>query len=131
MKEQLEKMRVDNPKITEQFADLKRGLAQVSAEEWEGIPDVGDRTIKKRPRFAAFAPTPDSLLAKAAAAGQVDNSVDSGGSGLVTPAGATTNADLTAIGAFGCAVVLLCVSLRPCVCAWHCCLAPTRSFVCM
>jgi hypothetical protein len=29
MKEQLEKMRADNPKITEQFADLKRGLAQV------------------------------------------------------------------------------------------------------
>jgi hypothetical protein len=29
MKEQLEKMRADNPKITEQFADLKRGLAEV------------------------------------------------------------------------------------------------------
>jgi hypothetical protein len=29
MKEQLEKMRADNPKITEQFADLKRDLAQV------------------------------------------------------------------------------------------------------
>jgi hypothetical protein len=31
MKEQLEKMRADNPKITEQFADLKRDLAQVGA----------------------------------------------------------------------------------------------------
>ncbi len=30
MKEQLEKMRADNPKITEQFADLKRDLAQVN-----------------------------------------------------------------------------------------------------
>lgn len=29
MKEQLEKMRADNPKITEQFADLKRDLAKV------------------------------------------------------------------------------------------------------
>lgn len=96
MKEQLEKMRADNPKITEQFADLKRDLAQVSAEEWEGIPDVGDRTVKKRPRFAAFAPTPDSLLAKAAAASQVESSVAA--DGLTTPAGSTTNADLTAIG---------------------------------
>ncbi|KAF8059986.1 STA1 [Scenedesmus sp. PABB004] len=96
MKEQLEKMRADNPKITEQFADLKRGLAAVSAEEWEGIPDVGDRTIKKRPRFAAFAPAPDSLLSKAASASAVDNSIAV--DGLATPAGGSTNADLTAIG---------------------------------
>jgi hypothetical protein len=33
---------------------------QVSAEEWEAISDVGDRTIKKRPRFAAFAPCSSS-----------------------------------------------------------------------
>jgi hypothetical protein len=70
--------------------------AQVSAEEWEAIPDVGDRTVKKRPRFAAFAPTPDSLLAKAAQASQMENSIAA--DGLVTPAGSTTNADLTAIG---------------------------------
>jgi hypothetical protein len=56
---------------------------------------VGDRTIKKRPRFAAFAPTPDSLLAKAAAANQMETTV---ADGLATPAGSTTNADLTAIG---------------------------------
>lgn len=71
---------------------------QVSAEEWESIPDVGDRTVKKRPRFAAFAPTPDSLLAKAAAATQMETSV---ADGLATPAGSTTNADLTAIGGSG------------------------------
>eukprot|EP00882_Tetradesmus_deserticola_P002717 GHRQ01002888.1.p1 GENE.GHRQ01002888.1~~GHRQ01002888.1.p1 ORF type:complete len:911 (+),score=473.90 GHRQ01002888.1:1197-3929(+) len=97
MKEELEKMRADNPKITEQFADLKRGLAQVSAEEWEGIPDVGDRTIKKRPRFMAVAAAPDSLLSKAVAAGQMDSSIPSM-DGLATPAGSATNADLTAIG---------------------------------
>jgi hypothetical protein len=34
MKEQLEKMRADNPKITEQFADLKRDLAQVGIAKW-------------------------------------------------------------------------------------------------
>lgn len=54
---------------------------------------MGDRTIKKRPRFASFAPAPDSLLTKAAAATQMDTSI-----GLATPVGATTNQDLTAIG---------------------------------
>jgi hypothetical protein len=68
----------------------------VSAEEWEGIPDVGDRTIKKRPRFMAVAAAPDSLLSKAAAASQMDASISV--DGLQTPAGAATNADLTAIG---------------------------------
>lgn len=68
----------------------------MSAEEWEGIPDVGDRTIKKRPRFMAVAAAPDSLLSKAAAASQMDASIAV--DGLVTPAGAATNADLTAIG---------------------------------
>lgn len=69
----------------------------MSAEEWEGIPDVGDRTVKKRPRFNSFAAAPDSLLAKAAMASQTDSSISV--DGLATPAGATTNADLTAIGA--------------------------------
>ena len=30
IKEEIEKHRQENPKITEQFADLKRGLAEVS-----------------------------------------------------------------------------------------------------
>ena len=29
MKEKIEQMRADNPKITEQFADVKRALAEV------------------------------------------------------------------------------------------------------
>lgn len=78
------------------FAPPPHFPPQVSAEEWEGIPEVGDRSIKKRQRFAAFAPTPDSLLAKAAAANQMETTVAA--DGLVTPAGSTTNADLTAIG---------------------------------
>ena len=32
LKEEIERYRAANPKITEQFADLKRGLADVSAE---------------------------------------------------------------------------------------------------
>ncbi len=105
MKEELEKYRAANPKITEQFADLKRKLGEVAREEWEAIPDIGDYTIKKQKRFENFAPVPDSLLAKAAAA--ADNvtsidAVDGSVTGLVTPAGgASTVSDLTAIGEGG------------------------------
>ena len=35
LKEELERYRAENPKITEQFADLKRKLTDVSYEEWE------------------------------------------------------------------------------------------------
>ncbi|KAJ8623257.1 hypothetical protein MRB53_031786 [Persea americana] len=34
--------RASNPNITEQFADLKRKLGDVSAEEWESIPEISD-----------------------------------------------------------------------------------------
>jgi len=65
LKEELEKYRRDNPKITEQFRDLKRKLGDVTYEEWDAIPDIGDYTIKKKKDFAQFAPAPDTLLQRA------------------------------------------------------------------
>lgn len=50
LKEEIEKFRSENPKITEQFADLKRKLSEVTHEEWDAIPAIGDYTIKKQPR---------------------------------------------------------------------------------
>ena len=41
LKEELEKYRADNPKITEQFADLKRKLGEMSRDEWEALPEIG------------------------------------------------------------------------------------------
>lgn len=70
----------------------------MSEAEWEAIPDVGDRTVKKRPRFEAFAAVPDSLLAKAALANQTATVASDG---LATPAGLSTPADLTAVGVCG------------------------------
>jgi pre-mRNA-processing factor 6 len=64
LKEEIEKYRAENPKITEQFADLKRKLAEVSTDEWEAIPDIGDYTIKKQKTFQTFTPVPDTLLSK-------------------------------------------------------------------
>lgn len=37
---QLEEYRKERPKIQQQFAELKRGLEDVSNEEWANIPDV-------------------------------------------------------------------------------------------
>ncbi|GIL57404.1 hypothetical protein Vafri_12583 [Volvox africanus] len=114
LKEELERYRAENPKITEQFADLKRKLSDVSYEEWEAIPEIGDYTIKKQRRMERFAPVPDSLLARAAAeasgsGGNLAKSLDPnsglasvGGAlnGLATPMGGATStvSDLTAIG---------------------------------
>lgn len=50
LKEEIEKFRSENPKITEQFADLKRKLMEVTDEEWDAIPSMGDYTIRKEPR---------------------------------------------------------------------------------
>lgn len=126
LRKEVERERKENPKITEQFRDLKRQLADVSYEQWDGIPEIGDYTVKKQKRFESFVPGSDALLAKAVAQGQVaarevrialylcdylrtgalrDALADSaaarsrGVSGLETPAGPGVNQDLTSIGA--------------------------------
>ena len=64
LKEEIEKYRKENPKITEQFADLKRkpGPAQRGASG-TAIPDIGDYTQTKRNKMQAWAHrAPHSLL---------------------------------------------------------------------
>lgn len=65
LKRELEQYRQERPKIQQQFSDLKRDLARISAEEWNTIPDVGDARNKKirNPRAEKFTPVPDSILA--------------------------------------------------------------------
>lgn len=60
----IEQYRADNPKITEQFAPFKRKLEQLSAEDWESIPEIGDYTIKRN-KVEKFSRVSDSLLQKA------------------------------------------------------------------
>ncbi|KAJ5762506.1 uncharacterized protein N7511_005888 [Penicillium nucicola] len=68
-----------NPKIQQQFADLKRTLASVSEEDWANLPEVGDLTGKNRrekqnlrQRFYAV---PDNVIAGARDSTQYDTSV--------------------------------------------------------
>ena len=71
LKEDIEKYRKENPKITEQFADLKRKLAHISEDEWNGIPDIGDYTRHKKNKMevgatdAYFLLSPGSTSLKA------------------------------------------------------------------
>ncbi|KAI3676846.1 hypothetical protein L1987_86460 [Smallanthus sonchifolius] len=66
LKEEIEKYRASNPKITEQFADLKRKLVTLSAAEWDSIPEIGDYSLRnKKKRFESYVPVPDTLLEKA------------------------------------------------------------------
>ena len=70
----------NNPKIQQQFADLKRALSTVSDDEWASIPEVGDMTGKnkrvKRNQQNRFYAVPDSVIAGANESGQYDTSVE-------------------------------------------------------
>ncbi len=53
------------PRIGDQFSDLKAGLAQVSAAEWDALPEVSDHSLKltQKGRFSDTSTAiPDSLL---------------------------------------------------------------------
>lgn len=88
----------NNPKIQQQFSDLKRSLASVSDEDWANIPEVGDLTGKNRrtkqnlrQRFYAV---PDSVIAGARDSTQFDTTMAEdgpSGSGADSVDGTMTN----------------------------------------
>ncbi|GMJ13055.1 STARIK 1, EMBRYO DEFECTIVE 2770, STABILIZED 1 [Hibiscus trionum] len=102
LKEEIEKYRASNPKITEQFADLKRKLHTLSAEEWESIPEIGDYSLRnKKRRFESFVPVPDTLLEKARQEQEHVTALDPksrAAGGTETPWSQTPVTDLTAVG---------------------------------
>jgi pre-mRNA-processing factor 6 len=74
---ELAKHRAERPKLQQQFADLKRGLAVVTDAEWESIPDVGNLTRRKRRREERSFAVPDSIIVGDRAKGEHENSLDS------------------------------------------------------
>ncbi|GJM91116.1 hypothetical protein PR202_ga07460 [Eleusine coracana subsp. coracana] len=102
LKQEIEKYRASNPKITEQFADLKRKLADLSAQEWESIPEIGDYSLRnKKKRFESFVPVPDTLLEKARQEQEHVTALDPksrAAGGTETPWAQTPVTDLTAVG---------------------------------
>uniref|UniRef100_A0A3P8WU10 Pre-mRNA-processing factor 6 n=1 Tax=Cynoglossus semilaevis TaxID=244447 RepID=A0A3P8WU10_CYNSE len=88
-KEEIEKYRMERPKIQQQFSDLKRKLGEVSEEEWLSIPEVGDGRNKRQrnPRYEKLTPVPDSFFSKHLQSGENKTSVNplEGLAGLNTP----------------------------------------------
>ena len=74
--EEMAKMRAERPKIQQQFADLKRGLAVVTDEEWESIPEVGNLTRKKRKRDERSFVVSDSVIVGDRAHTEYETSLD-------------------------------------------------------
>lgn len=72
----------NNPKIQQQFVDLKRALGAVTDDEWANLPEVGDLTGKNRrareARRQRFYAVPDSVLAAASTAGELGSTVADG-----------------------------------------------------
>ncbi|KAF6757076.1 PRP1 splicing factor, N-terminal-domain-containing protein [Ephemerocybe angulata] len=94
--ELLSQHRAERPKIQQQFADLKRGLSQVTDAEWESIPEVGNLTRRKRQRGNERTyVVPDSVIVGDRGKGEYESSLDpmqQKTGGLATPAdGAMTN----------------------------------------
>ncbi|XP_046863113.1 pre-mRNA-processing factor 6-like [Xenia sp. Carnegie-2017] len=77
-KEVVEKYRQERPKIQQQFSDLKRKLSDVTKDDWDSIPEVGDARNRKQrnPQTEKFTPVPDSVLKSAMMSGATHTSLD-------------------------------------------------------
>ncbi|KAI9769524.1 MAG: hypothetical protein M1840_004001 [Geoglossum simile] len=78
-KKEREEYERNNPKIQQQFVDLKRALVTVSDEDWASLPEVGDLTGKNRRAKQnlrqKFYAVPDSVIAGARDSTQFETSV--------------------------------------------------------
>lgn len=74
--EELAKHRAERPKIQQQFADLKRGLSDITDKEWESIPEVGNLTRKKRRKDERTFVVPDSIIVGDRAKNEYESSLD-------------------------------------------------------
>eukprot|EP00003_Mantamonas_plastica_P027931 TRINITY_DN6139_c0_g2_i4.p1 TRINITY_DN6139_c0_g2~~TRINITY_DN6139_c0_g2_i4.p1 ORF type:complete len:238 (+),score=66.91 TRINITY_DN6139_c0_g2_i4:50-715(+) len=96
--EEREKFRLLNPKISHTFADLKRDLANVSEDEWNSIPEIGDYSLtlkyQESDRKAKYSKVPESLLEKAIKEKEHFSTLDAS----QQSSSASTSQDLTQIG---------------------------------
>ncbi|KAI1421543.1 PRP1 splicing factor [Xylaria sp. FL1777] len=88
-----------NPKISQQFADLKRGLESITEDEWAALPEVGDLTGRnkraRQARHQRFYAVPDSVLAAASSAGELGTTVADDGTASASANGSTNATDGT------------------------------------
>jgi pre-mRNA-processing factor 6 len=88
--EDMKKAREDRPKISDQFADLKSKLGDMSQEMWESIPDIGDYSLKHKQvkRKEVFTPMPDHVIESSRGESQTVNALDpTAGAASMMPGG--------------------------------------------
>lgn len=102
LKLELEKYRVERPKIQQMFADVKKDLADVSTEEWNNLPEVGDARNKRarNPRAEKYTPAPDLILSRNLNMLATSTTIDAreqlyGGIASTIPGTSTQGIDLT------------------------------------
>ena len=97
--EEREEYERNNPKIQQQFADLKRALGTVTDEDWAALPEVGDLTGKNRRAKQnlrqKFYAVPDSVIAGARDATQFETSVADDGQQSATRPGDQVDGTMT------------------------------------
>lgn len=79
--EEAERLRKERPPIQEQFADLKRGLADMTEDDWASLPEVmnltGKRRKKMEDRFAGRSfVIPDSVIVGARDSNTYESTLD-------------------------------------------------------
>ncbi len=98
-KREVEKYRMERPKIQQQFSDLRRELKDVSESEWAAIPEVGDARNRKQ-RLAGvrekYTPMSDAMLARSLG-GESTSAIDPK-SGLASALPGTATGMLTPTG---------------------------------
>ncbi|KDN51340.1 hypothetical protein K437DRAFT_221659 [Tilletiaria anomala UBC 951] len=106
-KEELARYREERPKIQAQFADLKRGLSNVTEEEWADLPEASNLTGKRRKAMAKRESrntsdyvVPDSVLLSNRDRGAMDTSISASDGEASSLAGVDSGAvtSLTEIG---------------------------------
>jgi pre-mRNA-processing factor 6 len=80
-REEMKRYHKQRPKIQQQFADLKRDLANVTEEEWANLPEVGDlvgknRRLRSQRMSERFVPVPDTVLLRAKESTQISTVLD-------------------------------------------------------
>jgi len=106
MLEAIKKFRQEKPKISDQFVDLKKDIAELTAADWEGIPDVGDYSLlyKQKKRNDIYTPLPDHIIEGARGQGSMSAMLDPKQQkygGLETPVSGTVSATTGLAGARG------------------------------
>lgn len=82
-KEFIRKNKIEKPTIKQQFFDLKKDLSSLRADDWEKIPDIENRTIKKK-KLERFTPVTDKIIEEGLKDNTNLNSINPAASGTMS-----------------------------------------------